>query len=107
MSIQEVFELLKTLGTTLSRTIPVAYDHFTSKVSPPCIVFCVDRVDTFYADDRCYYAENRYQVILTTDVKDVTVETSLESIFDANNISYEKQEAFIDTELMYQIIYNI
>lgn len=102
MTIVEVYEMLKSLDTN----IPVAYDHFTNKVATPCIVFNVDDTYSFFADDTVYYSENKYQVVLTTDIKNPTLEASLETIFNAYNINFEKQEGYINEEYMYQIIYN-
>lgn len=101
MTYTELYTLLQTLQ------IPVAYDHFNNKVETPFIVYNLNGLDTFGADDGVYYKENRYAIYLITDTKDTTLEDSIESLFETNNIFYDKNETYLDSERTYQIVYTI
>lgn len=103
MSEQELYTLL----TSLSASIPVAYDHFTSKVKPTFILYRNNDTTTFSADDKIRWKKNNYIVDLITDKKDTTTEQSLETLFDNNYLPYTKMEDFIDEEQIYQIRYYI
>lgn len=101
MTYIELYTLLQSLQ------IPVAYDHFNSKVETPYIVYTFNGLDTFKADDSIYFKENRYAIYLVTDTKDTNLEDSIESLFESNNIIYDKNESYIDSERTYQIVYTI
>ena len=87
--------------------IPVAYDHFIDKQPLPFIVYRNSDNVIFYADDKAYYLDHQYDVVLVTALKDLTLEADLEGIFDSYNVSYEKEEYFNDAERVYQITYTI
>ena len=107
MSIEEMFALLKTILVG-GQPIEVAFDHFTSKnIQPPFIVFSVENVYTLKADDKVHYQENDYIVDLCNDVKNVELETQLETLFNDNYLPYDKECAYIDSEQMFQTRYFI
>lgn len=88
--------------------IPVAYDHFVNDDTlPPFILYRNDDTETFKADDKTYYKENSYIVDLVTEKKDVSVEEQLETIFNNNNIPFDKVEDYIESQKIFQIRYFI
>lgn len=88
--------------------IPVAYSHFNTATNPPFICYLRDSTSNFGADNKVYKKINNYLVYLYTDYKNPTLEEQLEEIFDANNVFYDvTSEDYIDTEQMYQIIYEV
>ena len=98
----EINSLLNTMN------IPVAYDHFKADDTiPPFILYRNDDTDTFKADDKTYYKENNYIIDLTTIKKQPDLEEQLETLFDSNNIPYEKFEDYIESEKIFQIRYLI
>ncbi len=98
----ELYNLLVTLN------YPVAYDHFDKPVTQrPFLLYRNDSPETFNADNKTYYKCNHYIIDLITDKKDVVVEKSLEALLNNNNLPYEKEEDFIDSEKIYQISYFI
>lgn len=98
----EINSLLNTMN------IPVAYDHFKDdNTIPPFILYRNDDTDTFKADDKTYYKENNYIIDLTTIKKQPDLEEQLETLFDSNNIPYEKFEDYIESEKIFQIRYLI
>jgi hypothetical protein len=97
---------LKTILEQLN--IPVAYNHFNTETEPPCVTFRRDSTSNFGADNKVYKKINNYVVQLYTDLKNPTLETQLENLFDANNIFYDvTSEDYIDTENMYEVIYEV
>ena len=96
-----LFTLLKTIG------LPVAYHHFTSPPTPPYIVYLFSYSANFGADNKVHGKVNNYQVELYTKTKDPAAEALLEGLFDANDIYWDKTETYIDSEGLYQVLYEI
>jgi hypothetical protein len=96
-----LFTLLKTLN------LPVAYHHFTSPPSPPYIVYLFSYSSNFGADNKVYQKDFNYQVELYTTKKDLASEALIEDLFNANDIYWEKTETYIDSEGLYQVLYEI
>lgn len=88
--------------------IPVAYDHFNTDTEPPCLTFRRDSTSNFGADNKVYKKIDNYIVQLYTDYKEPALEEQLEDLFDANDIFYDVvSEDYIDTENMYEVIYEV
>jgi hypothetical protein len=96
-----LFALLKTTN------LPVAYHHFVSPPSPPYIVYLFSYSSNFGADNRVYEAAKNFQVELYVKAKDLTSEALIEGLFDANDIYWEKTETYIDSEGLFQVLYEI
>ena len=96
-----LFALLKTTG------LPVAYHHFTSPPSPPYIVYLFSYSSNFGADNKVYDAKKNYQVELYSKAKDLASEALIEDLFNANDIYWEKTETYIESEGLYQVLYEI
>ena len=96
-----LFTLLKTLN------LPVAYHHYESPPSPPYIVYLFSYSSNFGADNKVYEAGKNFQVELYTKAKDLTSEALIEGLFDANDIYWDKTETYIDSEDLYQVLYEI
>ncbi len=54
-----------------------------------------------------YDAEKNFQVELYTTNKDPTSEALIEGLFDANDIYWDKTETYIESEGLYQVLYEI
>ena len=96
-----LFNLLKSTG------LPVAYHHFTSPPATPYIVYLFSYSSNFGADNKVHSQADNYQVELYTKTKDPAVEALIEGLFDANEIYWEKTETYIDSEGLYQVLYEI
>ena len=96
-----LFTLLKSTG------LPVAYHHFTSPPSPPYIVYLFAYSSNFGADNKVHSQADNYQVELYTKTKDPAAEALIEGLFDANDIYWEKTETYIESEGLYQVLYEI
>ena len=96
-----LFNLLKSTG------LPVAYHHFTSPPEPPYIVYLFAYSSNFGADNKVHSQADNYQVELYTKTKDPAAEALIEDIFDEHDIYWEKSETYIDSEGLYQVLYEI
>ena len=97
-----------TLFTLLKTTkLPVAYHHFVSPPSPPYIVYLFNYNSNFGADNRVYNSEKNFQVELYTTKKDPASEKLIEDALNGADAYWEKTEMFIDTEGLYQVLYEI
>ena len=98
---KRIAELIKSMG------LPFAYDHFAEGESPapPFICYLTPGSDNFAADGRAYYKINIVNIELYTDTKDPSVEQKVESVLDANGIFYEKTEVCIESEKLYEVLY--
>ncbi len=98
---KRIAELIKSMG------LPFAYDHFAEGESPapPLICYLTPGSDNFAADGRAYYKINIVNIELYTDTKDPSVEQKIESVLDANDIFYDKTEVWIESEKLYEVLY--
>ncbi|MCQ2979630.1 MAG: hypothetical protein MJ245_07525 [Clostridia bacterium] len=100
---------LQELKTALDGlNIPVAYSHFNVATSTPYLVYYVDSSDGFYADNKTYSKTQTINIELYTDIKDETLEGSLETILNNNDLAYSiMSETYIDDEELYEVLYQI
>ena len=87
--------------------LPFAYHHFAEGESPdpPFICFLTTGSDNFAADGRDYFKIDRIHVELYTDRKDPVLENSVETVLDRHGIFYNKSEVWIDSEKLYEVLY--
>lgn len=99
MKLKEINEMLKKSG------YPVAYRFFKEKQKFPYICFFCPDGEYVYADDINYREIKNIVIELYTGTKDEEAESKLESILTENDISFEKNEVYIEKEQMYMIAY--
>lgn len=97
-------ELKKILGAS---GFPVAYSHFNSPQTPPFICYLVDSNSNFKADNKVYHKVTDVTIELYTSKKDLAAEAILENLLDQNEIPYEPYEVFIESEKLFQRIYEV
>jgi len=102
-----LIELKKILDAT---GYPVAYSHFTALPGnpvpkPPYICYLVDGSPNMIADNKVHHKINDITIELYTIKKDLVAEAKLEQVLDDNEIPYESSEVFIDSEKLFQKIY--
>lgn len=87
--------------------LPMAYSHFAEGESPqpPFLCYLITRSHNFFADSRVYQKADRLSVELYSDRKDLKLEARVEEAL--SSFCWEKSEVFIDSEKLYQIIYEI
>lgn len=97
----ELSSLLKSTG------LPIAYNHFKSPPALPYIVYLFSHSNNFAGDNKVHAKINNYQVELYSDKKDLASEQLIEDLFDNNEIFYDKSETYIESEGLYQVMYEI
>lgn len=106
MTLSEVNTILKATG------YPVAYSHFkesdtTPLPSPPFICYMSAYSSNLKADNKVYHKIDNLQIELYTNKKDLIAEKTLEDLLDNNDIAYESTETWIDSEQLFQKIYEV
>ena len=88
--------------------IPFAYHQFAEGESPepPFICYLTPGSDNFAADGKTYYKIDQINVELYTDRKDPGLEDSVETVLDRHGVFYQKTEAWIDSEKLYEVLYH-
>ena len=96
------------MGMLAEAPLPVAYDHFAEGESPdpPFLVFLFPSSDNFSADGRVYQKIDELHIELYTDLKQPDVESMLEAVLDRHGIFYNKTEAWIESEHLYEVLYS-
>ena len=103
MTHQEVLKMMDEMK------LPHAYHHFVEGESPepPFLVFLYPNSDNFAADGMVYFKVNRLNIELYTDLKDVELEETVEAVLDRHGIFYEKSEVWIESENLYEVLYQM
>ena len=101
MTYENVIEMLEEAG------LPLAYDHFAEGESPepPFLIFLFPGTDNVFADDTVYQKIDELNIELYTDKKDLETENLIEDILIAHELPYEKSEVWIESEKMYEVLY--
>lgn len=97
----EIVALLQEIG------VPFAYDHFEEgeAVDPPFLCYLVPSSDNFCADGKVYHKANVVHLELYTDEKSPELEQRVENELDSACIFYEREEVWIESERLYEVIY--
>ena len=87
--------------------LPYAYDHFAEGESPqpPFICYLLPSSDNFAADGKVYYKIDDVHIELYTDYKNTELEQQVEDVLDRYNIFYNKSEVWINSEKLYEVLY--
>lgn len=99
MTLSEVYTRLK------STKLPVAYRAFRNHQAPPFIVYLSEGDNNFAADGRVYAVAHQVRIELYTQNIDTIAETAVEAAF--SDIFYTKSRVFIDSEGVYETIYEM
>ena len=98
----ELYTQLKTLG------IPnVEYGEFTQPTKLPFIVYYFVNDNDLKADNYNYAEISNFRIELYTVKKDLTKEALVQNKLKELRLPYSKLEAYIQTENMRQVIYEI
>ena len=103
MTYKQIASMVSSIG------LPYAYYQFpegTAQVPPFVVFFYVDTDDVF-ADDTNYQRIATLNIELYTSEKDFATESTVEQILTNNNLTYYKEENYIDSEQMWQIAYEM
>lgn len=86
---------------------PFAYHHFAEGESPnpPFLLFLTPASSNFAADGKAYFKANEVHIELYADYKNSVLEEQVEAVLDRHGIFYNKTEAFIESEQLYETLY--
>lgn len=103
MSYEEIVTMLGGMG------LPFAYHHYAEGESPepPFLIYLSPGSDNFSADGKVYFKVKQLDVELYTDKKMPELEERLEAIFDCYGLFYEKNESYIESEKLYEVLYEM
>ena len=101
MTLEKLYSILKATG------YPVAYSHFEVKTSLPFITYLVDGSSNMFADNKVYKKIENIKIELYTAEKNLEIEENLERLLDENEIAYETDETWIESEKLFQKIYEV
>lgn len=106
MILSELHSILEATG------FPVAYSHFIESINnpipePPFICYLVAYSSHFSADDKVYKSIENIQIELYTNNKNLDAETIVENVLNDNELPFGTTEIFIDSEQLYQKIYEV
>ena len=102
MTTAEVASMIGSIG------LDYAYYQFpeASGQAPPFVLFYYPEDNDFIADGCNYVKKCRLIIELYTDNKDFEMESTVEAVLSANNLVYSREEQYIDTERMYEVLYS-
>lgn len=98
-TMEELYEILKTTG------YPVAYRFFETPQKPPYICYLTAYSNNQSADNVVWQKINHIQIELYAAKKDREAEQKLEDALTSAGIFFESAETYIDSEKIYQKIY--
>ncbi|KAB2334259.1 hypothetical protein [Bacillus mesophilum] len=106
MTLAELYQIL------LMTNIPVTYSHWTPTAdkpvpNPPYICYLVDGSENLMADNKVYHKISDTTIELYTNKKDLAAEAVVEKVLDDHEIPYDSDETFIDSEKLFQKIYEV
>lgn len=103
MTYKEVAQMVKSIG------YPYAYYEFTKDTAkkPPFVCFFYTDTDDVMADNINYQRIVTLNIELYTRDKDFDAEARVEAVLADNDMSYYKEENYIDSEQIYQIAYEM
>ena len=103
MTDKEVADMIKETG------LPTAYYQYPNKMVPPLpyTVYYYPNTDNFGADDQVYTHISALNIELYTKDKSPTIEAQLETVLESHHLFWNKTEAFLDSEQMYEVLYEM
>ena len=101
MTTKEVATMIASMG------LDYAYYQFDEGCGqqPPFIVFYYPNNTDFIADNSNYVKKCPLVIELYTDNTDFATEATVEGVLASNGFVYSREEAYIDSERMYEVRY--
>lgn len=103
MLISEIKDILAETG------LPVTYYQWPEQGVPdlPYLVWFLPASDNFAADDKVYKRVEELIVELYANPRDFVAEAAVEAVLEDYQFVWDKQSTYIDSEQMYETIYNM
>lgn len=101
MTYAEIADLISSTG------LPSVYHHWEKGKAPPLpyLVFYYDSRSDFKADNRNYQKIVSVTLELYSERKNFAAEEAVEAVLEKNSIPYTKEETYIESECMFENIY--
>ena len=104
MNLAELKNILQATG------YPVAYLQFHETENeplphPPFLVYLTTYSSNMFADNKVHQEIENVQIELYTDKKDLIAENKVATVLKEHEIPYQTTESYIDSENLYQKIY--
>lgn len=98
---EELVAIMTQIGLTY------AYDHFAEGETPtaPFCVYLLPESRNFSADGIVYLKRSIVNIELYTEKKDIESEQAVEDVLAAHGIFYDKEEFWINSEELFEVIY--
>lgn len=99
----KIEEMLNGIG------IEYRYHHFETDeaINPPFICWIVPGTNNFSADGEVYLNATELNIELYTDQKNFELESMVEEQLNKNGIFWNKSETYIESEKMYEVLYEM
>lgn len=101
MTQQELYQGLSEIG------LPIAYHHFGEPTTLPYLVYLFSYSSDLFADGKNYKTISNFQIELYSNKKDLDSEQKVENKLQDLGLPYFKTETWIETEELYQTLYEV
>ncbi len=103
MTENEIFKVVKQVGYS------AAYHHFEEGQAPepPFLVYLFPESRNVSADNQVYARIQKLNLELYTDKKDLEAERKVEKVLKDAGLFWNKEEAWIESESLYEILYEM
>ena len=103
MTYEQIAEMMEEIG------LPFAYHHFAEGESPapPFLSLYYTHFLLLFQDNVAYFSCKQLDIELYTDKKLPELEEQVETVLAQHEIYYTKTELFIDSEELYEVLYEM
>lgn len=103
MTYKEIYTMISSAG------YPCAYYQYQEGEAPalPYILYYYPERNDFGADNTNYAKATDLNIEFYSAEKDFDAEAAIEQILESNDIWYSKEEQYIDSEHMYEVLYTM
>ena len=103
MTYEQIADMMTDIG------LPFTYYSFPENEAPqlPYIVYYYPGTQNFPADNKVYQINQTLNIELYTRSKSFDYEAAVETVLEANGLVWDKTESYIDTEHMYEVLYEL
>jgi len=106
MTLEGLYQSLKEIGYPVFYSHPTVNDH-NPPPTPPYLTYLFSYSNDIIADNVNYIDVSQMQVELYTKIKDPSAENRVQGKLKDLELPYYKHETFLDSENLFQIIYEI
>lgn len=107
MTIKECANMIKDIADAIGVKFTYYQWREGSAPNPPYILFYFPGTNNFGADGIVYQKINELNIEFYTDEKDFEKEAVIEQKLAEYGLFYDKNESYIDSEKMYEVLYQM